>query len=131
MAHYTTIDSATFETFLRDKGFERTVSQNEVVYVLSYKGGSNLKVKVYTTITTGEATARACAADAIRCVVVWDNGTKSFGVGKFPKVLRTTSQAAVHERVSERIELALARCAEWLKEQDAKPKKYSPFDRTA
>jgi hypothetical protein len=121
MAHYTEIDSSAFEEFLSSQGFERGVANNEVVYSMRYLD-TCLHIKIYTTISVNAAVARDCNLDAIRCVVVGIdkiNG-RTWGVGRFPKVLRTTSQASVHERVSNRIDAAIIRCKEWCEEQKNK-----------
>ena len=119
MANYTEIDSAAFEEFLSSQGFERGVANNEVVYSLRYLD-TPLYIKLYTSISTDASTARECGADAVRCVVVGRNGERTWGVGKFSRVYRTTSQASVHERVSSRIDAAFARCKEWCEEQKNK-----------
>lgn len=114
------VNSADFEKFLSDKGFVRTESGDEVVYVKDHDQVSHLIIKVYTSIRIGAKAARAVGEDAIRVCALFVKDEKTFGVGKFARVYRTGNQEGVFERTASRIEEATARCDEWLKEQAAK-----------
>lgn len=120
MAHYTEIDSEVFKTFLVAQGFVEGIANEEVVYGKRFSPNPDLVIKVYTSIRSQCAAARDVGKDAIRVVVIFDNGKKTFGVGKFSRVYRTTSQESVHERTLDRINQALARCEQWCAEQQGK-----------
>jgi hypothetical protein len=117
MATYVEVDSDQFKAFLVAQGFSESIAHNEVVFVKRYEAYPELMVKVFTSIKIGEDTARDCGSDAIRVVAVFDNNIKSFGIGKFARVYRTTSQESVHQRTLSRIEEAFARCKEWRDKQ--------------
>lgn len=115
-ARYVEINSEKLELFLQGKGFNRSLQHNEVVYSFAMSGARI--VKVYTSIRVNDDTARGCGEDAIRVVAIYDNGNKSFGIAKLPRVYRTGSQEKVHQRVAERIDDAIKRCNEWLQKQE-------------
>lgn len=110
---YVEVPAEAIETFLQEKGFTRTVQRSEVVYERRHHECNNLKVKVYTSIRDGNVKVRKCGADAIKVCAVYESTKKSFGVGKFPHVLRTGSTEAVLERTLERMRAAYARCNDW------------------
>jgi len=118
MPHYVTVPAQTIEDFLSSKGFSRTVQYKEVVYVRASQRNPDVKIKVYTSIRVGRSSARARGKDSVKVCAVFDNGRKSFGVGKFPRVHRTGSPEAVLERVLERIMQAAARANEWIDQND-------------
>lgn len=123
------LDSVTFFAFFTAHGFERLPktrnSGEEVVFIRRHNHNRNLMVKVYSSVKDGAGEARACGADAIRIVAIFDNGQRSFGVGKFPRIYRTAPpdmedderQVHVQKRVLDRMREAYARCNEWLKQQ--------------
>lgn len=121
---FVTLDKEAFEKFLLEKGFTKTETTNEVVFVRKHHKVPELQVKVYTSIAVGRKQSRECGDDAIRVVAVWDNGQRSFGVGKFPRVYRTAPldmtdserQQHVFDRVLVRMREAYARCNEWIKQ---------------
>jgi hypothetical protein len=117
---YVEVSREALESFLVSKRFERTLQGSEVVYVFNHLVDKNVKVKVYTSLRDGARLARGCGEDAIRVVTVFDNGSKSFGVGKFPKVLRTGSEQAVLDRVYSRIQDAYKRGSEFIHESRAR-----------
>ena len=122
--HYINLDAAKFETFLQSKGCHRLVMErhgDEVVYVRAHDKAKFLFIKIFTSIKEGETTARECGGDAIRVVCIFDNGTRNFGIGKFPRVYRTGSQEKVQERTLDRMRDAYARLNEWLKESEPPP----------
>jgi hypothetical protein len=123
------VSSEKLEGFLVSKGFRRDVQSHEVIYIRDHHIDSNVKVKVYTTLSVGARQARSCGSDAIRVVTIFDNGRgKSFGVGKFPKLLRTapaglSDEARVQvllDRLYERMREAYARANEFVKESKAR-----------
>lgn len=117
------VTSEKLESFLQEKGFRREVQNREVVYVRDHHIDTSVKVKVYTTISTGAAQVRSCGADAIRVCTVFESPSASFGVGKFPKILRTApSDLSEEERVQhlferlvQRMRSAYARANEYVK----------------
>ncbi len=104
------------------KGFTRGVQHSEVIYTRTHSKVPAIKVVVYTSISVGSVKARAKGADAIRVCTIYDDGSKSFGIGKFPKVLRTGSEDAVLTRIGERIRLALIRGGEYATQRGLIPR---------
>lgn len=117
MSGFVLLNGAATEAFLQSKGFERTTQGNEVVYFRKHDRYPNIQVKVYTSIKIGSVVARTCGDDAIRVVSIFDDGKKSFGIGKFPRVYRTGTQDAVFERTLIRMKQAYQSCNEWLRTQ--------------
>lgn len=118
MPHYVPVPAQDIEDFLSSKGFARTVQYREVVYVRAHEKNPEVKVKVYTSIRTGAVQARSCGADSIKiCTVFEGRNGRSFGIGKFPRVHRTGSPAAVLERTLERMKQAYRRGTEWISQQ--------------
>lgn len=123
------VSRETLESFLTSKGFRREVQNREVVYVRDHHIDGNVKVKVYTTLSVNGEQVRDCGEDAIRVVTIFDNGRgKSFGVGKFPKLLRTAPAGlpesdrvqVLLDRLHERMREAYARANEFVKESRAR-----------
>lgn len=125
---YTELNAAAFENFLQSHGFQRVDTRTEIVYIRRHHRYQHLIVKVYTSLSPDASIARSCGSDAIRVVAIFDNGQRSFGVGKFPRVYRSAPhdlsfedrQAYVFNKALERMRDAYARCNEWLKEQQNK-----------
>lgn len=115
--HRCTVDSERFKLFLTGMGFSETIVHEELVFTKRSDVDANLVIKVYTSIAMGADVARAVGKDAIRVVVIFDNGSKTFGVGKFSRVYRTGSHEKVEERTALRIQAAIDRCVEWKGEQ--------------
>jgi hypothetical protein len=118
MPHYVTVPAQAIEDFCEAKGFTRTTQRNEVVYVRASRRNPDVKIKVYTSIRAGRSTARGNGKDSIKVCAVFDNGRKSFGIGRFPRVHRTGSTEAVLARVLERLMAAAARANEWIGQND-------------
>lgn len=125
-SRYVQIDSKLLEEFLSGCGFRRTQQGSEIVYVIENKYDPSVRVKVYTSIRAGEATARACGADAIRVVAAYEGQrpvvprrgaapSTNFGIFKATKILRTGSQEAVTERLHARMQEAYRFGNEWLR----------------
>ena len=120
MAQYVAVPAQDLEQFLQAKGFGRTVQRNEVVYVRASKRDPNVLLKIYTSIHDGNSVVRAAGRDAIRVCTVWDNQHgKSFGIGKFPPIMRVYSVQSVLNRLLERIQQAAKRGNEWLDQNGA------------
>lgn len=119
MPHYVTVPAQTIEEFLARKGFARTVQRHEVVYVRASRRNPDVKIKVYTSIRTGNQAARGKGKDSIKVAAVFDNGRRSFGIGKFPRVHRTGSPEAVLERVQDRLLKAAERANQWIDQNDS------------
>lgn len=117
---YVEVSSQAIENLLSSKGFVRTVQNREVVYVFTHKADPCVKVKVYTSLRDGASVARGCGEDAIRICTVFEGNGKSFGIGKFPKILRTGSEEAVLDRIIERARIAYLRGTEFVKESRAR-----------
>ena len=117
MTTFVSVPAQAIEDFLQSKGFVRTVQRSEVVYVRGHDRDPNVKIKVYTSIRTGAGSARRRGKDSIKVCTVFDNGRRSFGIGKFPRVHRTGSTEKVLERTLERMRAAYRRANQWLREQ--------------
>jgi hypothetical protein len=120
MANFIAVPAKDLEDFLQKHSFVRGKQRDEVVYTRHSKVDPALHIKVYTSIRDGQAQVRASGRDAIRVCVVWDNGQRSFGVGRFPPVFRVTSVQSVLERLDIRLREAAQRAKDWLSEQAAK-----------
>jgi hypothetical protein len=81
----------------------RPKQRDEVVYIKRSTVDPSLMIKVYTSIRDGATAVRAAGRDAIRVCVVWDNGVRSFGVGKFDPVMRVHSVQSVLSRLDLRL----------------------------
>lgn len=114
MAQFFDIPAADLENFLRSLKFERSTHGTEVVYTRLARRNQNVMMKVYTSITEGDKSARSVGSDAIRVCVVFSNGSKSFGIGKFKPVFRVTSTESILTRLRERIMEAAVRADEWI-----------------
>jgi len=119
MPHYVPVPAQDIEDFLRSKGFTRTVQYQEVVYIRRHEENPDVMVKVYTSIRVGSAQARSRGADSIKVCTVFDNGRRSFGLGKFPRVHRTGSPQLVLERTLGRMKQAYRRATEWIEGRKA------------
>lgn len=118
MANFVAVPAADLENALQKKGYTRTTQREEIVYIKRSAVDPSLMIKVYTSISTrNTAAVRAAGRDAIRCCVVWDNGSRSFGVGKFQPVMRVHSVQSVLDRLNIRLAEAVQRAKEWLQEQ--------------
>ncbi len=125
MANFIEVPAQAIESHLAAQGFIRSVQREEIVYTRSSQRNPDVKIKVYTSIRVGRTVVRGAGKDAVRVCVVFDNGRKSFGIGKFPSIPRVHSVESVLRRTDERLRLAKLRAVEWMKEQDAR------FGRTA
>jgi hypothetical protein len=114
MANFVAVPAEKLEGFLQSEQFSRTVQGNEVVYVRKSARNPDVQLKVYTSIRVGQTSVRAAGKDAIRVCAVFDNGRKSFGVGKFSPVLRVASVESVLTRLKERLNEAKKRANEWI-----------------
>jgi hypothetical protein len=125
---YVPVPSEDIIGLLESKGFTRvhglTTKRgrpvSEVVYERAHNDNPAVKVRVFTSITTGRTRVRNCDRDAIKVATVVVGRQKTYGVGKFPRILRTGSVEAVLERMLERMRLAYARGTEWIREQTIK-----------
>ncbi len=123
MANFIAIPAADIESFLQKKGFTRfkassgAFQTNEIVYHKRSTVNQGLMIKVYTSIREGQSSVRPAGKDAIRVCCVFDDGHRSFGVGKFDHVMRVHSVQSTLERLEERLKEATARAKEWLVEK--------------
>jgi hypothetical protein len=115
-SRYVVVSRESIEGFLRSKHFERTVQATEVVYLFRHRRDPRVVVKVYTSLRVGARTARGRGEDAIRVATVFDDGQRSFGVGKFPKILRTGSEQLILDRMYSRIREAYLRGSDFIRE---------------
>jgi hypothetical protein len=114
-ARYVVVSREAIEGFLQSKHFERAVQATEVVYVFRHRRDPRVVVKVYTSLRDGARTARGRGEDAIRVATVFDDGRRSFGVGKFPKILRTGSEQLILDRIYSRIREAYLRGSDFIR----------------
>lgn len=121
MGRYIEVDSNQFVEFLKSKGFvrEQTEIGKEVVYTFCHEYNPNVRVKVYTSITEGAEIARSVGRDAIRVVCIFNNGEKSFGIAKMPRVYRTGSQEKVQARTLDRMREAYRAGSQWITKNKA------------
>ncbi len=108
------IPAEVLEGFLANMRFERTVQGREVVYVRKSARNPDVQLKVYSSVKVGQTSVRSAGKDAIRICCVFDNGRKSFGIGKFQPVFRVTSVESVLARLKERLVEASKRANEWI-----------------
>jgi hypothetical protein len=114
-SRYVEVSREIIEGFLRSKHFERSVQATEVVYIFHHQKDPRVVIKVYTSLRVGAKTARGRGEDAIRVATVFDDGHRSFGVGKFPKVLRTGSEQLILDRIYSRIREAYLRGSDFIR----------------
>ncbi len=120
MAQFIEVPAVAIETFLQSMKFERTVQGREVVYRRRSAYNRNVWLKVYTSITVGSASVRSAGRDAVRVCCIFDNGVRSFGIGKFSPVFRVHSVESVLARLFERLQEATKRAREWMTEDDSR-----------
>jgi hypothetical protein len=118
MATYVQVPADAIESELQARGFTRSVQREEVVYSRCHEKNPDVVIKVYTSIRVGRSAVRACGKDSIKACTVFDNGRKSFGIGKFSPIFRVGSVEAVLERMLERARQAYARGSEWIRQND-------------
>lgn len=84
-------------------GFTKSVANTEVVYSRPHRD-PRFTIKIYTSLTDGEAHTRSCGADAIRVCLVYTNPLtgKTSGVGKATRVNRVGTDDGVLNRTLER-----------------------------
>lgn len=120
MAQFVAISAQKIEAHLTARGFTRSVQHQEVTYFRCSERRPEVQVKVYTSVRVGTTVVRSSGKDAIRVCVVFDNGRRSFGIGKFPPVMRVHSEASILQRLDERIDAAVERAVEWMNQEDAR-----------
>lgn len=125
MARYVAIAAGVLQSFLESRKFIRSSCGREIVYIKRSVRNPDVCIKVYTSIKVGERTVRASGRDSIKVCCVFDNGRRSFGIGKFPPVLRVDSEASILSRLDARIRSAAARATEWL-DQNGAPRTATP-----
>lgn len=116
--NFVAIPSQDIENWLESKKFQRSVVRNEIVYTRASTRNPNVLLKVYTSIRVGSDSVRGAGRDSIKACVIFDNQKgKSFGIGKFPPVLRVVSVESTIKRLEERIREAAKRGNEWIDSQ--------------
>lgn len=125
---YVPMSSEALEAFLQKQGFSRTVQHREVVYIRKHHKNPDLQVKVYTSLRDGASQVRDCGADAIRVCTVFESASKSFGVGKFPKLLRT---APTDMTETDRVEVVLGRLYLRMREAYARANEFNKTKRAS
>lgn len=116
---YVEVVAIEFENFLQDKGFTRTIQNQEIVYVMQHKKHPDLYIKVYTSLGTDNA-ARECGEDAIRVCSIVSKAGYSRGLYKGARVYRTGSQEKIQARTLDRMREAYAKCNEYIKTHGSK-----------
>jgi len=112
---YVEVNAASMEQMLQKCGFNRSTTGKEVVYIRRHKN-PNILIKVYTSIPLEASKARGCGKDAIRVVVIYDNGNRNFGIAKLPRVYRTGTEKDVLERTYKRMRDAYMLANKWNKD---------------
>lgn len=79
------------------------IQGKEIVYIRDSSRNPCVKMKVYTSITNGNSTVRQSGSDAIRVCVIYDDGKRNVGIGRFTPVHRTTSEESILQRLLERM----------------------------
>jgi len=124
VATFVNVPADVIEKFLQGKGFYRTVQHTEVVYERCHKEDPRVKVKVYTSIWIGPdgklSQTRKCGKDSIKVCTVVEGYKKTYGIGKFPHILRVGSPEQVLERMLNRMRDAYQRGTIWIREQTIK-----------
>ncbi len=118
MSRFVEVPSSEMFGMLERAGFSRSLgrSRAEVVYERAHHRNPSCKVLVYTSISTGEESARNVGTDAIRVVAIFDNGERSWGLAKLPRVHRTGTVDAVLDRTLSRMREAYGVINQRLKE---------------
>lgn len=119
MTTFVSVPAKEISDFCESKGFARTVQRHEVVYVRRSRANSSVVIKVYTSVRVGDAAARRSGKDSIKVCAVFDDGRRSFGICKLPRVHRTGSAEKVLGRVLSRIKDAAERANRWIADNDA------------
>ncbi len=115
MTQYVEMDKNSFLSYLNFHKFIQDVNAygNELVYKRYSSRNPNVVIKVYTSIAKS-GTQRTNGNDSIKVAVVFDNGKRAFGIGKFPPVFRVTDTDSIIDRVHSRILDATKRANEWI-----------------
>lgn len=103
------------------------LSGTEVVYSRRSQRNASIVIKIYTSIREGQTAVRAAGKDSIKVCVVFDDGRKSFGVGKFPSVMRVASVESVLKRLGDTLDRAIDRATEWIDLDAWKPSAQLPI----
>jgi hypothetical protein len=129
MGTYVEVRRETIEGFLADKGFRREIAGKELVYIRDHHVFPALKIKVWTSLPAQEGrNARGRGQDAIRVTVAYEGSQPmtafgkgeprtSFGIFKATRIFRTGSEAAVLERLYERMREAYQTANEWVRQR--------------
>lgn len=131
MPPFAEIRSEVLESFLTKKRFRRTIQGAEVVYVRDSSRNPCVKMKVYTSITDGNSTARQSGTDAIRVCIIYDDGQRSIGLGRFTPVHRTTNEDAILQRLLERMLEASRFTDTWINDHPNFPTASTPLKRNS
>jgi hypothetical protein len=119
MSQFVAIPAVDIKSFLQAKGFTQGTQGNEITYVRRSRRNNAVLMKVYTSIPIHGTAVRAAGRDAIRVCVVFDNGQKTFGIGKFPPVIRVHSVQSVLDRLKIRLNEAAKRADQWIDDNDS------------
>ena len=118
MANFISIPSHEIETFLQNLKFERGVQGQEVTYSRRSKRNPDVVLKVYTSIRVDSSAVRSAGRDSIKVCVIFDARNRSFGIGRFPPVLRVHSIKNTLDRLFERLHEATKRANQWISEEE-------------
>jgi hypothetical protein len=120
-SRFVSVPAETLEGFLSSKGFVRGITGNEVHYDRINDRNPKIKVRVFTSISSNAVVARECGKDAIRVVVLADDGTKWVPLVKdSPRIYRTGSVEKILERVLMRAREAYAMTNDYSKKKCVK-----------
>lgn len=90
------------------KPYADSYTGSELVYAIKHHLDQTMMVKVYTSLSVGGSVARGCGEDAIRVLLVFENGKASGCLYRTQRVFRTGTEQGVIDRVLERAREAYA-----------------------
>lgn len=115
-SRYIDVPRETLLRFLEEHGFKKESEGGEIVYSRPHEKNSNVKVKVYTSLSENALFARGCGEDAIRILTYYYNPNTGARkkIADQPRVYRTGSVDAVLKRMYERMRAAYQDGTDWL-----------------
>jgi len=122
---YVQVPSEDIIGLLESKGFTPVEGigafrTKELVYERAHEENPAVRIRVYTSVGKGQVVARRRAKDSIKVCTVVVGRSKTFGIGKFPRVHRTGSAKKVLDRMLGRMRDAYKRGTDWIREQKIK-----------
>src|SRR5260221_8725126 len=118
---FVSVDSEQLFSFLESQGFKRSIQGSEVVYEHSLEIDNDIIIRIYTSVSEGDAEAREYGTDALRVIAIHSKDNKTVGVYKGSRIYRTGSQEKIHLRIKERIKEAFETCVHWKEKNPTNP----------